>query len=474
MTNWPRNLSQTRGCASLPDGVTRRGRYAYRVRVLLVSTYELGHQPLHVASPAARLAAAGHDVSVTDVAVDPLVTEAISAVDAVAISVPMHTAMRLASDVIASIRGRVPAMPIALYGLYAGMGDVGDVDRVIVGEYENDLVNWVDALAAGDPTSGMSTSLERQRFLVPDRAALPPLDSYAHLAIGDDHRVVGYVEASHGCRHRCRHCPLPAVYDGRFRIVDPEVVVTDIGRMVDQGARHITFGDPDFFNGVAHAMKVLDLAHDTHPDLTFDATIKVEHLLDHRDYLRALVDRGVLFVTSAFETTNDEVLGLLDKGHTRADMVEALGLARDVGLEIHPSWLPFTPWTTVADVAEIFSFIDRFDLFEVTEPVQLSIRLLIPKGSLMLDIDGIDDRLEEYDDRALTYRWRSVDPAVDDLQRALAARAERAADSGEAPVTTLTDMWAMALKAAGNTDTEPQIPAGAITGRPRLTEPWFC
>ena len=444
------------------------------MRILLVSTYELGHQPLHVASPAARLREAGHDVSVVDVSIDPFRADVALDHDAVAISVPMHTAMRLAAGVVRSIRGRSREIPIALYGLYAGMGDPSSVDRLIIGEYEDDLDDWFASLGGGDPDRGPSTSLDRHRFLVPDRTALPALDSYAHLSIGDEHRVVGYVEASHGCRHRCRHCPLPAVYDGRFRIVDPGVVVADISSLVDGGARHITFGDPDFFNGVPHAMRVLDAAHSTHPELTFDVTIKVEHLLDHGDQLHDLAERGVVFVTSAFETTNDRVLALLDKGHTSSDMVEALALARSAGLEIHPSWLPFTPWTEIEDVADIFSFIDRHDLFEVTEPVQLAIRLLIPKGSLILDIDGIAEQLGGYDADALSYRWSSVDPAVDALQQALASRAERAADDGGEAIETLTDMWSMALDAAGHDDVEPQIPAGAITGRPRLTEPWFC
>lgn len=413
-------------------------------------------------------------MSVVDVSVDPFRADLASDHDAVAISVPMHTAMRLASGVVASIRRRFDRIPIALYGLYAGMGDPESVDRLIIGEYEDALVDWVAGIDEGNPAGGSTTSLDRHRFLVPDRTALPGLDAYAHLSIGGEHRLVGYVEASHGCRHRCRHCPLPAVYDGRFRIVDPDVVLADVSSMVERGARHITFGDPDFFNGVAHAMRVLDAAHSAHPELTFDVTIKVEHLLDHRDRLAGLVERGVVFVTSAFETTNDRVLSLLDKGHTRSDMVEALALARSVGLDIHPSWLPFTPWTDIEDVADIFSFIDRHDLFEVTEPVQLAIRLLIPKGSLILDIDGVEARLGEYDADGLSYRWSSADPAVDALQRALAARAERAADGDGEVVETLTDMWSMALDAAGHHHLEPQIPAGAITGRPRLTEPWFC
>ncbi len=444
------------------------------MRVLLVSTYELGHQPLHVASPAARLTASGHGVSSLDLAIASFDARVLDGVDAVAISVPMHTAMRLAQRTVERIRSSAPNLPIAVYGLYANMGVIEGVDRVIVGEYEEQLAAWVDALSIGEASTGASVDLGRQHFLVPDRSGLPDLGAYAHLSFGQHHRKVGYVEASHGCRHRCRHCPLPVVYDGRFRIVQAETVLGDISNLVSAGAEHVTFGDPDFFNGVAHAMKVLRSANDLFPSVTYDVTIKVEHLLAHRHLLGELADRNVLFVTSAFESTNDAVLELLDKGHTRADMATVLELCREVGLDIHPSWLPFTPWTQPGDVADIFSFIDEFDLFEVTEPVQLAIRLLIPRGSLVLDVPMVSEMLGDYDEESLSYAWVSQDPVVDELQRRLAARAERAASDGEPLTSTLTDMWSMALDAAGSTGSSPQIPAGAITGRPRLTEPWFC
>jgi hypothetical protein len=149
-------------------------------------------------------------------------------------------------------------------------------------------------------------------------------------------------------------------------------------------------------------------------------------------------------------------------------------LCGEVGLDVHPSWLPFTPWTRAGDLADIFSFIDEFDLFEVTEPVQLAIRLLIPRGSLVLDIPGVSELISDYDEEALSYLWKSADSAVDDLQTRLAARAEQHATGDGALVETLTDMWLMALETAGAVGVTPQIPAGAITGRPRLTEPWFC
>src|SRR5439155_1234828 len=95
-------------------------------------------------------------------------------------------------------------------------------------------------------------------------------------------RTVGYTEASRGCRHLCRHCPIVPIYNGQFRIVPVGVVLADVDAQVRAGAGHITFGDPDFFNGPTHALRVVERLHAAHPSVTYDVTIKVEHLLRNR------------------------------------------------------------------------------------------------------------------------------------------------------------------------------------------------
>lgn len=441
------------------------------VRILLISTYELGHQPLHVASPAAKLTASGHEVRAMDLSVEGFDPDRIAWSELIGISVPMHTAMRLAVETVARIRSIDPALPIALYGLYAGMSPGLGVDAMLVGEYEDDLVEWASRIPGNQL---LSTDVGRDEFAVPDRSILPSLASYAHLEVGADHRQVGYVEASHGCRHRCRHCPIPTVYDGRYRIVGEDVVVDDAMQQIDAGARHITFGDPDFFNGPAHSMRVLEAIHRRAPEVGFDVTIKVEHLLNRRDLLARMRRLGVVFVVSAFESADDRTLDLLDKGHTVADMSVAVGLCREAGLDLHPSWMPFVPWTTPLDVVEIFRFVAAHDLMSVTDPVQMSIRLLVPPGSLVLDVPEVAPVMGPIDESALTHRWEALDPAADALQRRLAAIAERAASSGEDPMGVLVEQWRASLEFAGLPIEEAQIPHGATAGRPRMTEPWFC
>lgn len=443
------------------------------MKVLLVSTYELGRQPVHVASPAAALAAAGHEVRACDIAVEPWDASAVDWADAVAVSAPMHTAMRLAIEVGRSIKDRRPDLPVAVYGLYAGMAgeDSSPFDRILVGEYEQALVNWIAGETQSNP---LTIHVEHGTFTRPERGILPPLDRYAKLSINGEERLVGSVEASHGCLHHCRHCPLPVIYDGALRIVDVDTVLSDIDQQVKGGAQHITFGDPDFLNGPAHSLRIIRRMHERHPNLTFDCTVKVEHILKHVGIWDEFARSGCLFVVSAFESMNDEILSLLDKGHTAEDAARAVHVLRDAGIDIRPSWLPFTPWTTRRDIDAMFLFISGHDLIESTDPVQMGIRLLIPAGSLILDIDDIDRHLGPYDPRALSYEWSSRDPAMDALSETLMQLAEMGASEGHSTSETFMRQWLAVVEGTDLEEPTVAIEAGATTGRPRLTEPWFC
>src|SRR3954467_14151206 len=427
------------------------------MHVLLVSTYELGHQPLHVASPAAALRAAGHDVRCLDVSVEPWDPQAVEWAERIAFSVPMHTAMRLAMSAAEEVKRRRPDLPVCFYGLYAPVSrdlTLGrPADRVIAGEYEPGLVAW-----AGGANAGPETGLGRGACDVPARDLLPPLERYAKLAVGGEERLVGYVEASHGCVHMCRHCPVPTVYDGRIRIVGADTVLADIEQLVARGARHITFGDPDFLNGRKHSLAVARAMHERFPELTFDCTVKVEHILEFPQLWPELARCGCLFVVSALESVNDEILARLDKGHTTRDAAHAVALLREHGIELRPSFLPFTPWTTREDVVELLEFVAEHDLAGNVDPVQYTIRLLLPEGSLLLDHPDMAPHLGPYDPERLSWTWTSADPAVDELQARLAAVAEAGALTYESICAEL--------------GLEMEI--GEVEERPRLTEPWFC
>ncbi len=451
-----------------------------KLRILLISTYELGHQPLHVAWPAAALISAGHSVKALDLAVEPWDDHKVRWAEAVGLSVPMHTAMRLGVETARRIKATRSELPIVFYGLYAAAATdevVGQVaDRAIAGEYTAELVDWFGRLKStswrGKTPITISTALSTS--LVPARGLLPSLDKYVCMEHGSVSRLAGYVEGSRGCRHRCRHCPLPSVYNGRYRIVDGESVLADIRWLTENGAQHITFGDPDFLNGPAHARRLIEAAHSEFPDITFDLTVKVEHILSHPGIWREMAGRNVLFVVSAFETVNDRVLELLDKGHTAADLSRAVGVMREAGIAVRPSWLPFTPWTQLSDLDDIFTFIADHDLMGATDPVQMGIRLLVPEGSLVLSIPGArEETLGRYDPQALGYTWESADPAVDELQRQVMALAEVGSLGEMNTRQTLHAQWSQARLVVGRPP--PSLEEVEWLDQvPGLTESWFC
>jgi radical SAM superfamily enzyme YgiQ (UPF0313 family) len=463
--------------------------------VLLIACYEMGHSPLAVAWPAAFLERAGFSPAVMDLSLDPFDPEPVRAARLVAISVPMHTALRLGVRVAERVRALNPSAHVCFYGLYASLNAdellAGCADTVLAGELEDalvDLARRVEAAVATRPASAPAaacaavpatgavrqTLLTRLAFPVPSRGALAELKRYAHLERDERLELAGYVEASRGCKHWCRHCPIPPVYGGRFFVVPVQTCLADVRQQVAAGARHITFGDPDFLNGPGHAVALARAVHAEFPDVTFDFTAKVEHLLRHRARLPELAALGCLFVVTAAESLDDGVLGHLDKGHSRADIVEVLEVARTAGIVLRPTWVAFTPWTSLEAYREWLDFIERESLIDAVDPVQYAVRLLVPPGSLLANHPAMAPHLGELVAGHFYHRWTHPDPRMEqlhaDVTAAVAAAARRREDAG----AVFGRVRALADSAAGMVGRPaPALPADRRRA-PRLTEPWFC
>jgi radical SAM superfamily enzyme YgiQ (UPF0313 family) len=450
--------------------------------VLLVSTYTLGQQPLALARSAAHLVAAGFQPAVCDLAVSELEEAALARARLVAIHVEMHTALRLGLAVAARVRAANAAAHVCFYGVYAALHAEqlfadGLADSILPPEADEDLV----ALARGEsaptarrPGEAPRPVPRRRDRLLPDRSQLPPLESYVHLDDGSSLRAVGYVEASRGCKHRCTHCPLPAVWDGRFVAVERDLVLEDIARLVASGATHVTFGDPDFLNGPTHAIELARALHRAHPRLTFDFTAKIEHLAKHADMLPELRASGCLFIVSAAESFSDRVLDALAKGHTYADFQEVLARVRAAGIRLRPTFVPFTPWASLDDYLFLLDEAARLGLVGDVDPVQWSIRLLVPPGSLLLASPDFASYRGELDAHALTHTWRHPDPRMDTLAREVARVAAEALAERIAPHETFATIRTLGYQAAGRGEIG-RLAVPASTGpSPRLTESWFC
>ncbi len=457
------------------------------MNVVLISTYELGHQPFGLASPAAWLKQAGATVTCLDLAVQRLDEAAIASANLIAFYVPMHTATRIAAAFVGRVKAINPRAHVCLYGLYAPVNEgylrgLG-ADTILGGEFEEGLVVLYKRLDAdgGRARRGHQPepriSLSRQRFLAPDRGGLPDLSRYAYLNLGEGvRRTVGYAEASRGCKHVCRHCPIVPVYGGRFRIVQRDVVLEDIRQQVEAGARHVTFGDPDFFNGPGHAIPLVEALHKGFPNVTYDVTIKIEHLLKHARLLPMLRDTGCLFVTSAVEAADDRILEIFDKRHTRQDFIRVASLFREIGLTLHPTFVTFTPWTSLDGYLELLALIAELDLIENVSPIQYAIRLLIPAGSKLLELPVVQELVDDFDEAALCYPWTHPDARVDQLYADVLAVVKDGQAKNLPRRAIFNRVWQLAQAAAAPDRLQHPKPNGVFPSAPipHLSEPWYC
>jgi radical SAM superfamily enzyme YgiQ (UPF0313 family) len=464
------------------------------INVVLISTYELGRQPFGLASPAAWLKAAGASVICQDLAVQTLEQESISAAHLVAFYVPMHTATRIAATIVERVKQVNPHAHLCFYGLYAPVNEgflrkLG-AETILGGEFEEGLVALARRLSEvqegvqlqrqPEPT----ISLARQHFLVPDRSGLPELRRYAHVILSTgEQRIAGYTEATRGCKHLCRHCPIVPVYGGKFRIIQSDVVLEDIRRQVEAGAQHITFGDPDFFNGPAHALRIVKALHQEFPDLTYDVTIKIEHLVKHAQHVPALRETGCLFVTSAVESVDNRILEIFDKLHTREEFIQVVSLFREVGLALNPTFVTFTPWTTLQVYLDLLALFYDIDLVDNIAPIQYAIRLLIPAGSRLLELQTTRDIIGEFDEKALSYLWVHPDPRVDRLYADVLATVKKSQAHNESRREIFGKVWKLARTACleayqATEENRFQLMEFSLGSSreaiPHVSEPWFC
>lgn len=456
------------------------------MQVLLVSTYELGRQPFGLASPAAWLLQAGAQVHLRDLSRQTLDENIVAPADLIAVYLPMHTATRLAVPLLPKLRRMNPHAHLCCYGLYAALNEellrgLG-AQTILGGEFESALLSLAKNLQSTNTEGPLSAPhmpsihLPKQRFLIPERRDLPGLSQYARLKTETGSSlVVGYTEATRGCLHLCRHCPIVPVYQGRLRVVQKEVVLEDIRQQVQAGAEHVTFGDPDFFNGVGHSLAIVQELHRRHPEITYDVTIKIEHLLKHQQHLPRLRDTGCLFVTSAVEAVDDRILALLDKGHTRLDFVSVAQLFADVGLVLNPTFVAFTPWTTLEGYRDLLRAMADLNLVESVAPIQLGMRLLITANSRLLELTDIRNWVGQFDRDSLAYPWRHHDPHMDELCDQVLRVVEQAGSQNADRVGTFFRIWDLAFtEDSGGAAGPVRQPLPARATVPYLNEPWYC
>jgi hypothetical protein len=160
---------------------------------------------------------------------------------------------------------------------------------------------------------------------------------------------------------------------------------------------------------------------------------------------------------------DDEVLARLEKGHTRADFIAAAALCRDAGLTLVPTFVAFTPWTTIDGYVDLLRVVSDLDLVSNVAPVQWGIRLLVTWQSRLLELPDIQSAIGPFDATTLTYPWAHRDPRVDVLQQQIISlvgvRARRSRADIFADICDLAHVNLL-------------LPARSAI--PFMNEPWYC
>ncbi len=460
------------------------------MRILAISTYDLGTQPLILARIKSELRDPLYEVRTIDLSLSELTNDDISWPEVVIFSIPMHTAMALTKELVTKIRSLRDDIKLCFFGLYAPAALSANLlstnDIAIAGTGFDTLISWLKTLTAnsnkqyehGKVYVDIGT-VQPKNHLLPDRSSLPSLESYVHYLADGVTKTVATLEVVSGCSHHCRHCPVPVIYKGKTRKAPEEEILADARQQIENGASHIHFSDPDFFNRPQYGMSIMSRLKSDFPHLSFDATIKISHILKYRHLLKDLSEKDCNLLIAALEQVNNDTLKILDKGHTKEEAELAFRLLRELGIEPRPSLLPFTPWTTPYDIVELLDFIYENDLVWNVDPVQWSIRLLLPPGSLLLDSTErtLLSSLGELSEDGLSYEWKSPEPVLDELAREIGVLAEDAVD--DSPQDAYFRIRKLVFDTLKITYYEPKIKESSMSKipgnlRPKLSENWFC
>lgn len=395
-----------------------------RPNVLVVSPFEAELQPLASACAAAALLEAGAEVQAWDAHLRPDELPS-GEYSLVVLSVLQFEALERGSALAERLRASFPNAVIVAFGQYALMNSTSFlryVDGVVLDEPERVAAELVAVASGALPvaqvpsviTKGGVTARPPRRRLAPGRPARHLFPSLVHYpAHHGPFGLIGNVEVSRGCHHKCTYCSVYGAYDGAVVPYEVETVMADIHQLADEGVRHFMFIDAEFFNSRTIGMEVARRLAAEVPGSTFEFTTRVDHVLDYTEMLESLVPLGLNRVTSALEFPSDRILRIFDKGIDVADMRRAIAEAHRMGFELNPTFIPFTPWTGYDELLAFEDFLVETGLAKVADPTVLQTRLLLFKGSPLLKSPWMEDI--EVVDRGYWLDWTHPDKRVDEL-----------------------------------------------------------
>jgi radical SAM superfamily enzyme YgiQ (UPF0313 family) len=404
-----------------------------RPRILVASAFEAEMQPLASACAAAALRASDAEVVGWDAHLSPD-RQPEGPFDLTLISVQQFEGLDRGMD-LARRLGAQPGLLVA-FGQYAQMNHrafLSVADGVAMDEPERIATELTEAASGSREltsvpalmtAAGLTPKPPGRRITVPApaRDLFPSLIHYEahHSPFG----LMGNIEASRGCHHKCTYCSVYGAYDGSVAAYESGTVLADALQLAEEGVRHFCFIDAEFFNSRTIGVGVVEQLVDRIGPITFEFTTRVDHILDYTSELEKLVSLGLRRVTSALEFPSDRILRIFDKHIDVRHMKAAIAEAARLGFELYPTFIPFTPWIEYEELLGFEDFLISTGLARVTDPTALQTRLLLFKGSPLLNSPWMEDI--SVTDRGFYVDWIHPDQRVEDLWQERRAEAEGA------------------------------------------------
>ncbi len=349
-------------------------------------------EPLGLAYIAAVLERAGHQCRIIDGIAERMDQEdfekAISADKSDLIGITALTPMiKRTSDAIKTINELKSGVPVVMGGAHIGamqnvkrheelFRDDIKIDFAVYGEGEYTLLEIVERLEKGQPTSDIDGTIVKQngKVVVNKPRELIELDDLPfparHLLPKDKNLYrpspsrcrrfpVRSIVSSRGCPFKCIYCD-KSVFGPTVRYRSPKKVADEIEHLINEfGARELRFWDDNFTLNKKLVLELCNEIIDRKLDILWTCFARVNTV--DREMLEAMKKAGCWQVDYGIESGDDQVLKNIRKGFTAKKALEVLRLTRDVGFNIKANFLFGLPGDTVEKIEKTIEFAKECD-----------------------------------------------------------------------------------------------------------------
>lgn len=262
------------------------------------------------------------------------------------------------------------------------------VDYVLIGEYEEVLLNLARRLENGDDVSDLKGLAFRQKGMPVvnpreelikdlDLLSYPERESLPMRKYNDPfckHAPNVQMISSRGCPYKCIFCLEPHVWYGKpnYRMRSPGAVVDEIEYLVKKySAREIYFDDSSFSVNQERVIKICDEILNRNLKVAWSCMADAKLL---EKTLIKMKKAGCVAVKFGVESADPEILRNINKHINLEDVQRVVRLCRKIGIESHATYVLGLPGETKETMGKTIDF--AFSLG--TDTAQFSAALPFP------------------------------------------------------------------------------------------------